>query len=108
MNLVQAGNMKVRGDLGYSIHEIEDFRILHGSENAVSRTTIWISGESTFTSSRTRALKVRGTKRAGYHSDNTYPFVMEWPHCASEEVQLRAETPSLVSASLKPAVDDSD
>jgi len=34
------GNVKAKGSLGCSNHEIVDFRILHGSENVVSRTAV--------------------------------------------------------------------
>lgn len=64
------GNVKAKGSLGCSNHEIVDFRILHGSENVVSRTAVLDFRRANFHLFKAilgiipwvRALEVRGPR----------------------------------------------
>ena len=71
--------MRVGGSLGYSDHEMVEFRILHGRSRVTSRVITWTSGGPTLASSNTCVeeshelglWKAVGSKGAGQYSRAT-------------------------------------
>jgi len=72
-------DVKAGGNLGYSDHEMVEFRILRGGSRTISRITILDFRRDNFglckgllgRIPRVRALEGRGSKRPGYYSSIT-------------------------------------